>query len=82
MYKILTYSIKTWKNTIGAEVTKHNGKKWINEKNLETALGCKNLAGSKTQYYSEELKKEDVKYKIVKIFSLVENLLQKNQQFI
>ena len=55
--KMLTYSIKTWKNTIGVEVIKYNGKKWINEKNLETALGCKNLAGNKIQYYSEESKK-------------------------
>ena len=41
MYKLLTYSIKTWKNIAGVEVIKYNGKKWINEKNLETALGCK-----------------------------------------
>ena len=54
MYKMLTDSIKTWKNTIGVEVINYNGKKWINEKNLETALGGKNLAGNKTQYYSEE----------------------------
>ena len=54
MYKMLRYSIKTWKNTIGVEVIKHNGKKQINEKNLETALDCKNLPGNKTQYYSEE----------------------------
>ena len=50
-------------------------KKWINEENLETALGYKNLVSKKTQYYSDEFKKEDTKYKIVKIFSLVENLL-------
>ena len=31
-------------------------KKWINEKDLEKALGCKNLAGNKTQYYSDEFK--------------------------
>ena len=52
--------------------------KWINEKHLEIALGYRNLVGSKAQYYSDKLKKKDVKYKIVKIFSLVENLLQKN----
>ena len=57
MYKMLTYSIKKWKNTIGVEVIKYNGKKWINEKNLETALGCKNSSGNKTQYYSAEFKK-------------------------
>ena len=41
MYKMLTYSIKTWKNIIGAEGIKYNGKKWMNEKNLETALAVK-----------------------------------------
>ena len=34
-------------NTIGVEVIKYNDKKWINEKNLETDLGCKNLVGNK-----------------------------------
>ena len=43
--------------------------KWINEKHLETALGYKNLVGNKTQYNSGELKKKDLKYKIVKIFA-------------
>ena len=57
MYKMLTYSIKTWKNTVGVKVIKYNDKKWINEKNLKTALGCKNLVGNKTQYYSEEFEK-------------------------
>ena len=33
-----SFSIKTW-NKIGVEVIKYNGKKWINENNLETALG-------------------------------------------
>ena len=49
--------------------------KW---KNLEKALGYKNLVGNKAQYYSDKYKKKDMEYKIVKIFSLVENLLQKN----
>ena len=57
MYKMLTYSIKTWKNIVGVEVIKYNGKKWINEKSLEKALGCKNLAGKKARYYSNELRK-------------------------
>ena len=48
-------SIKTW-SKIGVEIIKHNGKKWINEKHLEIALGYKNLV-KKTQYYSDELKK-------------------------
>ena len=71
---MLTYSIKTWRK-IGVEVIKYNDKKWINEKNLETALGYKNLVSNKTQYYSDEYKKGDMNYRIVKIFSIVENLL-------
>ena len=39
------------------EAIKHNGKKWINEKDLEKALGYKNSTGNKTQYYSNEFKK-------------------------
>ena len=72
-----TFSVNTW-SKIDVEVIKHDGEKWINEKHLEKAVGYKNLAGNKTQYYSDELKKEDAKYKTVKIFSLVENLSQKN----
>ena len=34
MYKMCTFSIKTW-STINIEAIKHNGKKWINEKDLE-----------------------------------------------
>ena len=37
-----SFSINTW-SEIGVEVVKYNGKKWIIEKNLETALGYKNL---------------------------------------
>ena len=60
MYKMSAYSIKTWINIVGLEVIKYNGKKWINEKNLETALGCKNLAGNKIQYYPNEfIKRRD-----------------------
>ena len=47
-------------------------------KHLEKAVCYKNLAGNKTQYYSDEFKKEDMKYKTMKIFNLAENLLQKN----
>ena len=54
---MLTYSIKTWINIVCAEVIKYNGKKWINEKDLETALGCKNLSGNKTWYYFNEFRK-------------------------
>ena len=57
MYKMLTYSIKTWRE-IGIEVIKYSGKKWMNEKNLETALGYKNLVGEKNQYYSDRFKKK------------------------
>ena len=71
-----SFSIKTW-SEIDVEPIKCNGKKWINEKHLEAALGYKNFVSNKTQYYSDEFKK-DVKYKIVKIFSLVEHLLQNN----
>ena len=77
MYKMLTYSINTWKK-IGVEAIKYNYKKWINEKNLETALGYKKLVGNKTQYCSDKYIKKDMKCKIVKIFNLVESLLQKN----
>ena len=56
MYKMYTFSIDTWRKN-DVEATKYNGKKWINEKDLEKALGCKNLAGNKTQYYSNEFTK-------------------------
>ena len=56
IYKMNTFSINTLtKNDV--EAKKHNCKKWINEKALEKALGYKNLAGNKTQYYSNEFKK-------------------------
>ena len=51
-----TCSINTLRK-IDVEAIKYKGKKWINEKDLEKALGCKNLAGNKTQYYSNEFKK-------------------------
>ena len=57
MYKMLTYSIKIWRK-IGVEAIKYNNKKWINEKNLETALVYKTLVSNKTQYYSDEYKKK------------------------
>ena len=53
MYKMLTYTIKTWRK-IGVEAINYDNKKWINEKNLETALGYKNLVGNKTEYYSDK----------------------------
>ena len=41
IYKMYTFSVNTWgKNNI--EAVKYNGKKWINEKHLETATGYKN----------------------------------------
>ena len=57
MYKMKSFSIKTW-SKIGVEVIKYDGKKWINEKHLETALGYKNLVSNKTQYYSDKFKKK------------------------
>ena len=59
------------------EAINYNGKKWINEKHLETALGYNNLV-SKTQYHSDKFKKRRCEIKIAKIFHPVENLLQKN----
>ena len=56
MYKMYTFRINTWR-TIDVEAIRYNGKKWINEKDLEKALGCKNVAGDKTQYYSDEFTK-------------------------
>ena len=39
------------------EAIKYNGKKWIDEKDLEKTLGGKNFAGNNTQYCSNEFKK-------------------------
>ena len=80
MYKIKSFSIKKWNNN-GVEAIKYDGKILINENHLETTLCFKNSASNKNQFYSDELKKY-VKYNILKIFNPVENLLQKNQQFI
>ena len=70
MYKKYKFSVNKWKQN-NIEAVKYNGKKWINEKRLEKALGCKNLAGNKTQYYSNKFKKEGMKYNSVKIFNHV-----------
>ena len=56
MYKMYTFSINTQRK-IDVEATKYNGEKWINEKHLEKAVGYKYLAGNKSQYYSDKLKK-------------------------
>ena len=56
MYKMHTFSIKTW-SEMDVEAIKHNGEKWIIEKHLETAVGYENLAGNKIQYYSDKFKK-------------------------
>ena len=50
------FNLNTWKKD-NIEVVNYNGKKWINEKDLKKALDCKNFAGNKTQYYSNEFKK-------------------------
>ena len=49
-----TFSISTWRKN-NVQAIKHKDKQWINEKKLEKALGCKNLAGNKTQCYSDEI---------------------------
>ena len=41
------FSIKTW-DINGVEALKHDGKEWVNETHLETALGFKNVASKKT----------------------------------
>ena len=56
MYKKYTLIVNKWKQN-NIEAVNYNGKQWINEKHLEKALGCKNLAGNKTQCYSSKLKK-------------------------
>ena len=56
MYNMKSFSIKIWDKN-GVEAIKYDGKKWINEKHLETALGYKNLTSNKTRYYSDEFKK-------------------------
>ena len=59
VYKLYTFSTKTW-SKIDLEAIKHNNKKWIYEKHLEEAVGYKNLTGDKTQYYSDNFKKNKV----------------------
>ena len=66
MYKIKSFSIKTWNNN-DVEAIKYDGKKWTNEKQLETALGYKNLASNKTQFYSDEFKK--MNYLLIYLFN-------------
>ena len=51
-----TFSVNTWSKT-DVEAITYDGEKWINKKHLEKAVGNKNLAGNKTQYYSDEFKK-------------------------
>ena len=46
-YKMKLFSIKTW-DINGVEALKHDGKEWVNETHLETALGFKNVASKKT----------------------------------
>ena len=51
-----TISINIWSKS-DVEAIKHKSKIWMNEKDLEKALDCKNLASNKAQYYSDEYKK-------------------------
>ena len=54
MCKIYIFSVNTWSKT-DVEAIKYNGKNWIYEK--QKTVGYKNLAGNKTQYYSDKFKK-------------------------
>ena len=72
MQKMKSFSIKTL-SKIGVEIIKHNGKKWINEKYLEIALGYKNLV-NKTQYYSDELKKKKIRNTRLRRFSALQKI--------
>ena len=56
----------------GVEVIVSNGKKWLNEKNIQEQLKHSNLPAF-TNQYSSELKKKDKKYKIVATISLAED---------
>ena len=43
MYKMYTYSIKTWKKN-SVEGINYEGQKWINQTQLGNALGHSNIA--------------------------------------
>ena len=74
MYKMKSFSIKAQRK-IGVEVIKYDGKKCINEKHLETALGYKNLISNKTRYYSEEFKKRRYELQDCEDFQLCRKLI-------
>ena len=59
MYKKIKISAETLGKN-GVEVTIVNGKKWLNEKHIETQLEHSNLAGATLQY-SPELRKQTQK---------------------
>ena len=56
MYKILTIVLIHY-TLLEQKTVKHNHKKQINEKHLETAFGYKNFVSNKTQCYSDVFKK-------------------------
>ena len=56
MYKMVNISRKTWERN-GVEVIIFNGKKWLNEKHIETQLGHANVPAITLQY-SSELRKQ------------------------
>ena len=56
----------------GAEVISFNGKKWLNERHIETQLEHSNLVAV-TNKYSLELRKKDKNYKIVAVINHVED---------
>ena len=72
MYKMYTYSIKTWKKN-SVEATNYDGKKWINQTQLGNTFGH-SIVASRTQYYSSDTKEKGIKYKTGKIISLAECL--------
>ena len=56
VYKMIKISAETWGKN-GVEVIVFNGKKWLNEKHIETQLEQSNLAAVTLQY-SPELTKQ------------------------
>ena len=50
MYKMYTWSIKTWEKN-GVEEINYDSKKWINQTQLGNAFDHSNIA-SRIQYYS------------------------------
>ena len=72
VYKMVKFSKNTWeKNAV--EVIVFNGKKWLNQKNIEDQLKHPNLPAA---HYNilQSLENKENNYKIVASISLVEDL--------